>query len=95
MIRHVVLWRLKENNDQIFETVRATLQAQAGRIPGMLRIEIGRNFSSHRRAVDVCLVCDFESREALAAYHKHPLHAETRTIVDALITDHWIADYDV
>lgn len=94
MIRHVVLWRLKTNNDQIFETLRATLLAQGGRIPGMTRIEVGRNFSSHRRAVDVCLVCDFESREALAAYHKHPLHAETRAIVDPLITDHWIVDYD-
>lgn len=94
MVKHVVLWRLKENNDRIFETIRASLQAQAGRIPGMLGIEIGRNFSSHRRAVDVALTCDFESREALAAYHKHPLHAETRAIVDPLIADHWIVDYD-
>lgn len=95
MIKHVVLWRLKTNNDQAFETVRAALQAQAGRIPGMLRIEIGRNFTSHRRTVDICLVCDFESREALTAYHKHPLHAETRMIVDPLVTDHWIVDYEI
>jgi hypothetical protein len=95
MIKHVVLWRMKTNNDRTFETIRAALQAQAGRIPGMLRIEIGRNFSSHRRAVDICLVCDFESREALSTYHKHPLHAETRAIVDPLITDHWIADYEI
>ena len=95
MIKHVVLWRLKASNDRTFETIRATLQAQAGRIPGLLRVEVGRNFSSHRRALDVSLVCDFESREALAAYHKHPLHAETRAIVDPLIAEHWIVDYDV
>jgi heme-degrading monooxygenase HmoA len=95
MIKHVVLWRLKSNNDQAFETVRAALQAQAGRIPGMLRVEVGRNFSSHRRSVDFSVCCEFESREALAAYHKHPLHKETRMIVDPLVTDHWIVDYDV
>ena len=38
---------------------------------------------------------DFLGREALAAYHKHPLHAQTRIIVDPLVTDHWIADYDL
>jgi hypothetical protein len=41
------------------------------------------------------LVCDFESRAALEAYHKHPAHMETRAVVDPLITEHWIADYEL
>jgi len=95
MIKHVVLWRLKTNSDQNYEIVRAALQAQAGRIPGMLRIEIGRNFTSHRRTVDISLLCEFDTRESLAAYHKHPLHKETRMIVDPLVADHWIVDYKI
>jgi hypothetical protein len=45
--------------------------------------------------VDIALICDFESREALAAYHHHVAHTETRAIVDPLVADHWIVDYEV
>lgn len=95
MIRHVVLWRLKSGNADRFDLIRQALQAQQGRIPGLLRIEVGRNFAASRRAVDFALVCDFESREALAAYHRHPAHMETRAIVDPLVEEHWIVDFDV
>ena len=95
MIRHVVLWRLRSTSVDGFETIRAALQQQLGRIPGLLSVEVGRNFGSSRRSVDFCLICDFENREALAAYHRHPAHTETRSIVDPQVDEHWIADYEV
>ena len=91
MIRHIVLWRLK-SVDQ-FETIRRALEAQVGRIPGLLRVEVGRSINTGRRAADFALVCDFEDEAALASYHHHPAHMETRAIVDPLISEHWIADY--
>lgn len=94
MIRHVVLWRLKSAGGDVFHTVRAALERQQGKIPGLLRVEVGRNFAVSRRAVDLALVCDFESREALAAYHRHPAHLQTRAIVDPLADEHWIVDYE-
>lgn len=95
MIRHVVLWRLKPEGGEVFEKLRAALEAQQGRIPGLLHIEVGRSFKPGRRAVDFALICDFESEAALEAYHRHPAHLETRTIVDPHIAEHWIADYRV
>jgi hypothetical protein len=95
MIRHVVLWRLKPGNDDVFPRIRAALEAQRGRIPGLARVEVGKNLSGSRRAVDMALVCDFESPEALAAYHRHPAHMETRSIVDPLAAEHWIVDYEL
>jgi hypothetical protein len=93
MIRHIVLWRLKTADD--FATVRAALERQQGRIPGLERIEIGRCVNGGRRAVDFALTCDFADRAALEAYHRHPAHMETRAVVDRLVTDHWIADYEL
>ena len=92
MVRHIVLWRLK-SADADFALIQETLEAQVGRIPGLLRVEVGRAFNSGRRAVDFALVCDFEDRAALDAYHRHPAHMATRAIVDPLIAEHWIADY--
>ena len=93
MIRHIVLWRMKSPSDADFETIRKALEAQLGRVPGLLRIEVARSFNTGRRAVDFALTCDFESREALESYHRHPAHMETRAVVDPLIAEHWIADY--
>jgi antibiotic biosynthesis monooxygenase (ABM) superfamily enzyme len=95
MIRHVVLWRLKPGNSDIFGTIRTALEAQCGEIPGLMRVEVGRNFADSRRAVDMALICDFESREALAAYHRHPAHMRTRAVVDPLAEEHWIVDYEL
>lgn len=95
MIRHVVVWRLRSTAGDKFHEIRAALEAQAGRIPGLMRVEVGRNFAQSRRAFDFALVCDFESREALAAYHRHPAHLATRSVVDPLIDEHWIVDYEV
>jgi hypothetical protein len=94
MIRHIVLWRLK-SVDADFALIRKTLEAQGARIPGLLRVEVGRSFNSGRRAVDFALICDFESRAALEAYHKHAAHMEARAVVDPLIAEHWIADYEM
>lgn len=95
MVRHIVLWKLKSPAHADFASIRAALEAQLGRIPGLLKVEVGRGFNSGKRAADFALICDFESREALAAYHRAPAHAATRAVVDPLIADHWIADYDL
>lgn len=94
MIRHIVLWRLK-SADVDFAAIERALHAQLGRTPGLARVEVGRSFNRGRRAADFALVCDFDSREALSAYHRHPAHMATRAVVDPLIADHWIADYEL
>jgi hypothetical protein len=95
VIKHVVLWRLKSDNGDIFHTVRAALEAQQRRIPGLLRVEVGRNFATSRRAVHFALICEFDSRDSLNAYHRHPVHMHMRAVVDPLIEEHWIADYEL
>ena len=51
MVHHMVLWRLKDEGRARFAEIRAALEAQVGRIPGLLRVEVGRSFASGRRAV--------------------------------------------
>jgi len=94
MVRHVVLWRLKDEGRARFAEIRAALEAQVGRVPGLLRVEVGRSFATGRRAVDFALICDFASRSALEGYHRHAAHLETRALVDPLVEEHWIADYE-
>jgi hypothetical protein len=71
MIRHVVLWRRKSNNGDSFHVIQAALQAQLGRVPGLLRLEIGRNFADATSPTS------------------------RRAIVDPLVEEHWIGDYEL
>lgn len=56
MVRHIVLWRLKPEGLERFGEIRDALGAQLGRIPGLLRIEVGRSFKEGRRATDFALI---------------------------------------
>ncbi|MGQ0509908.1 MAG: Dabb family protein [Betaproteobacteria bacterium] len=94
MVKHIVLWKFKSPDGDSLGRVKRALEAQNGRIPGLIRIEAGASFNTGRRGVHFALYSEFESREALAAYHRHPAHAETRAIVDPLADEHWIADYE-
>ena len=42
MVRHIVLWRLKPGGRDRFESLRDALEAQRGKIPGLVRVEVGR-----------------------------------------------------
>ena len=77
MVKHVILWKLKELSEAELATVKANikehLEALAGKIPGLLEIQVytdGLDSSN----VDVMLDSSFESEAALTAYAVHPDH---------------------
>ena len=78
MIKHIILWTLKEMSDSEKESVKAGikegLEGLKGKIPGLVDIKVnttGRLASSN---TDLMLDSTFESEEALKAYAKHPDH---------------------
>lgn len=98
MIRHIVMWSLKdhaEGNDRATNArlVKQRLEALRGKIPGLLAIEVGIDFSATADSADVVLVSDFESREALDAYHSHPEHEAVKAFVGAVRADRRLVDY--
>jgi len=75
MVRHVILWNLKEESktDSIKLAIKTNLEALSGKIPGLLEIRV---FISPLETsnCDVMLYSEFESAEALKAYAVHPDH---------------------
>jgi len=100
MIKHIALWRLQAPSDgdtreAMFERIRTAVQEQAGRIPGLLEAEVGLNFKESPKALDVAVYTTFTDKAALEAYHRHPVHQETRAKVDALVASSVFMDYEV
>ena len=77
MVKHVILWTLKELSEEEKKSVKAGikkgLENLKGRIPGLLEIKVVTNGLPGSTA-DVMLDSLFESYEALKAYSTHPAH---------------------
>ena len=100
MIKHIVFFRLKDQahgNDKAENArlFKAKLEALQGIVPGLLRIEVGIDFSKTGSSADVALYSEFASREALAAYTAHPAHQAVLPFLAEARTERQVCDYEV
>lgn len=78
MVKHVILWTLKETlsdeeKDSIKKEIKTGLEALSDKIPGIIEIKVNTCGLSSSNA-DLMLDSTFESEEALKGYATHPLH---------------------
>ena len=95
MVKHIVMWRLRDSASKAADAarVKVLLEGLAGRIRGLLKIEVGINFIADPNAADVVLYSEFIDAAALAVYQAHPLHLEVVPQVKALAVERRSADY--
>jgi len=99
LIRHIVMWNVRGANAAEkaagVEQLRRSFHSLRGRVPGLMRIDIGVDSSCVDYACDVVLYSEFESQAALDAYATHPEHLRVKQeIGDLRIARHQV-DYRV
>lgn len=99
MIKHIVMWNLKgetpDEKARAVRTLQSAFEGLAGKIPGLLHMEIGVDTSKVDYACDVVLYSEFESPDALAAYAVHAEHIRVKQdLGDVRIARHQV-DYEV
>ena len=97
MVKHIVMWNVRgETPEQKKESavlVKAAFESLGGKIPGLIRLEVGLDVSAVDYACDVVLYTEFESQASLDAYASHPEHLRVKQIVgDVRIARHQV-DY--
>jgi hypothetical protein len=100
MIKHLVFWKLKEKalgNDKQTNAalIKEKLEALNGRMPGMIKLEVGVDFVQGAASADVALYSEFESKEALDSYQIHPEHKLIQAFVAEVRTDRMAVDYEL
>jgi hypothetical protein len=99
MIKHIVMWKVRGDDDATRSRNLALLKAEfeslRGRVPGLLHLEIGIDESRIDYACDVALYTEFESRQALLDYAEHPEHLRVRRNLGDLRTARHQVDYEV
>jgi hypothetical protein len=98
MVKHIVMWRVRGSGTaergRNLAQLKAAFESLRGRVPGLTHLEVGLDESGVDYACDAVLYCEFESREALAAYASHPEHLRVkRELGDMRIARHQV-DYE-
>jgi stress responsive alpha/beta barrel protein len=100
MVKHIVFWKLKDSaNGRTREGnaafIKSSLEGLLGVIPGLLHIEVGVDFSGTESSAHLALYSEFESRDALDAYQRHPAHKAVMPFIFEARSERRIVDYEV
>jgi hypothetical protein len=99
MVKHIVLWRMRESaggRGRVENAVLAkqTIEAMRGAVPGLQALEVGVDFGRGEQSFDLALYAEFESRAALAAYQDHPAHRAVVSFLREVREERVVVDYE-
>lgn len=96
MIKHVVVWKLKDpsQRDTHAAAVKRSLEGLRGRIAGLVAIEVGVDIGYDSAPDDVCLYAEFTDRAALDQYQSDPLHLAAKAVVGTYVTGRRTVDWE-
>lgn len=85
MIKHIVMFRFREleGKEEKLKAMKALIEDLKPKIPEIVHIEAGLNFSTRETAYDIALVSDFRSVEDLEFYRVHPEHVKLVEFIKA------------
>ena len=94
MIRHVIMWKFREGEEENMHRVLNGLKALDGVIPEIRRMEVGVNVLE-KNNYDACLIADFDDLEALERYKKDPRHVAVSTLCKSIREARGAVDFEI
>lgn len=94
MIRHIVMWKFKEDKRAEMLEFRDRLLALKSQIPEIRAMEVGININPSERSYDAVLVSEFDSLDALNSYSTNPLHVAVADFCKSIRTGSVSVDYE-
>ena len=100
MIKHIVMWKLKdfaEGSDRAANAVKMKqkLDGCAKLSAGTLKFEVALAQPGLEATYDVILYSEFVSKEALAEYGDHPTHVAIKPFIGAVRESRQCMDYEI
>lgn len=96
MIKHIVIWKLKEENKEANALkIKNDLEALKSKISELVDIEVGIDFNKTDAAYDVALYSTFKTKEDLDAYQVHRDHQAIVGFVRSVVESRVVVDYEL
>jgi hypothetical protein len=95
MVVHIVMFQFKETHKKAnMIQAKQMLENLMGAVPILRSIDVGINFSTESRAMDMSIVTTFESKEGLDAYAVHPEHLKVVDFIKSVVEYSKVVDYE-
>lgn len=96
MIKHIVMWKLKDDNkEENAKKIKTMLEGLKGKIKEIEEIKVGININKSDSSMDVCLVSVFNSLEDLNIYQNHKEHVKIATFVREVSKERKVVDFEM
>ena len=103
MIKHIVIWKLKEtaegkSKQENALKLKKELESLNGKIPGLIRLEVGihiKDSKSNEDDSDVILYSEFNDMQSLEDYYPHPEHIKIIPFAKAIRQERRVINYEV
>lgn len=94
MIKHVVMWKFKENEEENMKKFLDGLNSLKNIIPEIKYMETGININP-KNEFDAILISEFETMEDLEKYKNHPEHLKVSALCKSIRLDRQAIDYEI
>ena len=95
MIRHVVMYTIKDDYKEKIPQLVENFYSMKGKIPGLVELEAGGDELRSERSYDLALITVFESWEAFRAYQTHPAHQPVKAVMHEARSGSVSVDYEI
>jgi hypothetical protein len=96
MVKHIVFWKIQDGpHGENAKQVKSLLESLSGKIPGLLKLEVGVDFSRTELSADVSLYTEFTDKAALDGYIVHPEHVKVVPFIKSVSLERRVSDYEV
>ena len=99
MIKHIVSFRMRSTDStqksRDIASMTAALVALGGVIPDVTEIEVHSDLNMVSGHWDAVLISEHPSNTSLEAYQVHPAHREAVTLINSLVEDRAVVDFEV
>ena len=94
MIRHIVLFKIKDEYKHELPQLVENFYGMKGKIEGMVDLDAGADFLGSERSYDLALTTIFDTREHFDAYPTHPVHLPVKKHMHEVRSTSVACDYE-
>lgn len=92
MIKHVVMWKFKENTEKEMDEFLEGLKSLENQIPEIKSMQVGKNIDNDE--YDAILISEFESVEDMKKYKTDPRYVKVSNMCKEIRTKRTAFDFE-
>ena len=95
MVKHIVMFKLKDKTAENLDKAVSALKGLAGNIETLKFLEVGTDYLGSESSYDIVLTTHFDDKEGLDVYRTHKNHIQVVNLIKELCLGSVVVDYEI